>query len=197
MRMRVTRVEKVRPPIMLIPSGLQNSDPSLLLNAIGIMPRIVVMVVMRMGRSRFLPDIFKASIIGVPRRLGQNGKPLGVPDEFRDRLEDQRKDQITARHGDDDRGGAEIEELRDRLDIPLYVAGGDPVGDDYRQEGDAAEDDRDQNIGTDAEVFPFHYLTILVMSHMGRKIARAKKPTTAARPTIRIGPRASESPLTA
>ncbi len=41
------------------------------------------------------------------------------------------------------------------------------------------------------------YLAILVMSHMGRKIARAKKPTTAASPTMRIGPRASDIPLTA
>ena len=38
----------------------------------------------------------------------------------------------------------------------------------------------------------FFYFAINVRSHMGRKMARAKKPTTAARPTVSIGPMASD-----
>jgi hypothetical protein len=54
--------------------------------------------------------------------------------------------------------------------------------------------DRDANIYS---VHVFYYLTIFVMSHMGRKIARAKNPTTAAKPTIRMGPIISDRDLTA
>ena len=42
-----------------------------------------------------------------------------------------------------------------------------------------------------------HYFTILVKSHMGRKMARAKKTTTTVSETIRMGPMASDSPLVA
>ena len=38
----------------------------------------------------------------------------------------------------------------------------------------------------------FAYLTIVVRSHIGRKMARAKKPITAARPTVSMGPMASD-----
>ena len=41
------------------------------------------------------------------------------------------------------------------------------------------------------------YFTILVRSHIGKKIARAKKPTTVVNKIIKIGPMASASPATA
>lgn len=41
------------------------------------------------------------------------------------------------------------------------------------------------------------YFVIFVRSHMGKKIAMAKKPTTTASPTVRMGPTASDICLTA
>lgn len=41
-----------------------------------------------------------------------------------------------------------------------------------------------------------HHRTVLTRSHMGKKIDRAKKPTTAARSTINTGPMVSDMRLT-
>lgn len=43
----------------------------------------------------------------------------------------------------------------------------------------------------------YYFVASLVKSHMGMKMASAKKPTTAASPTIKIGPMASDRALTA
>jgi hypothetical protein len=45
----------------------------------------------------------------------------------------------------------------------------------------------------DSGINPNDYFASSVRSHMGKKIARAKKPTTAASPTVSSGPIASDS----
>jgi hypothetical protein len=40
---------------------------------------------------------------------------------------------------------------------------------------------------------PAYHFAINVRSHIGKKIARAKKPTTAASPMVKIGPMASDN----
>ena len=49
----------------------------------------------------------------------------------------------------------------------------------------------------DTSITPPLYCTIPIKSHMGKKIARAKNPTTAASPTVSSGPMASASFLVA
>ena len=60
MKIRVTRVEMARPPIMATLSGDQSSEPVALDKAIGSMPKIVVRVVISTGRRRWRPAMAMA-----------------------------------------------------------------------------------------------------------------------------------------
>ena len=52
MRTRVIRVDTLRPEIMVIARGFQNSAPCPLESAMGTMPKMVVRVVIMMGLRR-------------------------------------------------------------------------------------------------------------------------------------------------
>ena len=69
----------------------------------------------------------------------------------------------------------------------------DPEGEERGKYAEAREDERDDDVEADVETGVFHLLAIKVRSHIGRKMARAKKPTTAARQMVRTGAIASES----
>ena len=60
-------VEKISPPMTAIPMGLQISDPDPVLNASGIIPRMVVREVINTGRSLDFPETTMASFSFSPR----------------------------------------------------------------------------------------------------------------------------------
>ncbi len=67
----VSSVEKVIPPIMAIPIGCHSSEPSPRPNAIGSIPRIVVIEVISTGRRRLLPEATTASRAVEPRSINR------------------------------------------------------------------------------------------------------------------------------
>jgi len=124
---------------------------------------------------------------------------LRPPHKFHDGIHDQPQDHKAAHETESADECAPFQNGPDRIRLALIA--GEPIGDDNGDDRNAGIDERDQDIEVDVNSFPvpefLHQRTILVRSHMGRKIAMAKNPTTAARPTIRAGPRASDSLLTA
>ena len=68
-----------------------------------------------------------------------------------------------------------------------------PEGQDGGKRAEPGEDKRDDDVEADVVTGVFHLLAINDRSHMGRKMARAKKPTTAARQMVRTGAIASDS----
>src|SRR4030042_3776876 len=133
-------------------------------------------------------DIVDAARVAVRRRrLGHYRQPFGGLHEAGDRPENDPKDEEADPEGCQGGDGAVPDGPQDALGAGPRIAER-PVMDDERQDDNPAEDDRDQDIETQVYIFSFHYLTILVMSHIGMKMARAKNPTTAASTTIRLGP---------
>jgi len=70
-RYKVISNETVNPPIMVIASGIHNSDPMLLLKSIGIIARMVVSDVISTGRNLDLPASRAAVVIDHPRALSR------------------------------------------------------------------------------------------------------------------------------
>src|SRR5690554_801686 len=63
---RVRTVERINPPITTLPSGAINSAPSPIPRVIGIRPRIVVRLVIRIGLSLMGPAVSIASLLSMP-----------------------------------------------------------------------------------------------------------------------------------
>lgn len=58
---KVSKVEVIKPPITAIAIGLRTSEPAPILKAIGIIPAIIAIVVISIGRKRATPE-FKITL---------------------------------------------------------------------------------------------------------------------------------------
>ena len=71
-----------RPPMTAIAMGERNSAPAPRPSALGTMPAIIAIVVMMIGRARFLPASTIAFVRGMPRRHRRDGREVDDHDRI-------------------------------------------------------------------------------------------------------------------